>query len=145
MPVQVADKLKQLESGKATGSLGRIAVKNLNKRMEDRFAFFGDIPGRIRVRESEELLTFFPLDISKKGLGLLLKPCPEKGEELLVELGSRGPALRFTVRHIHEGATYSHEGFEDMKRCGSELSAEQQSGIDLIEIFTRYASGAVSD
>lgn len=113
------------------------------RRREDRYAFYGDIPGRMLHKKSNQTLAFLPVDISKKGLGLLLKPCPAEGEELLVEF-SPSESLRFTIRHIYEGASVSLDGFEDMKRCGVEL-AEDQQDVDLIEIFTRYASVIVSD
>jgi hypothetical protein len=121
-------------------------LKGRERRTEDRFAFYGDIPGRMLHKSSKQVVDFLPIDISKKGMGLLLKPCPAEGEELLVEFSENAAeSLRFTVRHIYEGASASIEGFEDMKRCGVELVPDQQSEFDLIEIFTRYATAIVSD
>lgn len=119
-------------------------AKIRERRTEDRYAFYGDIPGRMLHKASNQTVEFLPVDISRKGLGLLLKPCPAEGEELLVEF-SPSESLRFKVRHIYEGATVSLDGFEDMKRCGVELVEDQQSEVDLIEVFTRYATVIVSD
>lgn len=121
-------------------------LRGKERRTENRCAFIGEIPGRL-LHQSHEL-KFHALDVSRKGLGILLDPCPAEGEEILVEFDrkSRGP-LRFTVKHIYEGATgkESHDETDTaaMQRCGIELTPGQASDIDLIEIFTRYLTHTI--
>ncbi|MBC7532288.1 MAG: hypothetical protein H7318_11965 [Oligoflexus sp.] len=118
--------------------------KKQERRTENRCAFIGEIPGRL-VHQSHEL-KFLAVDVSKRGLGILLDPCPAEGEEILVEFDQkiRGP-LRFTIKHIYEGASIKEAASEtaEMQRCGIELTAGQAPDIDLIEIFTRYVTTTI--
>ncbi len=112
------------------------AKREIDRRSENRCVFVGDLPGRM-VHQSHEL-RFLALDISRKGLGILLGPCPAEGEEVQVEFEKQGRSpLRFTVKHIY-GDGGDGEKNELMQRCGIELTPGQASDIDLIEIFTRY-------
>ncbi|MES2744252.1 MAG: PilZ domain-containing protein [Bdellovibrionota bacterium] len=107
--------------------------RSAERRSEHRLSFQGNIPGRLQHKKGE--LEFAPFDISKKGLGLYLNPCPKEGEEVsLVLKGGEGEtnALRFTIKHI-----YDHSERQGMKRCGIELKTNVP-GIDLIELLSRY-------
>jgi len=108
--------------------------RDLDRRTENRCSFIGVIPGRIVHRSHE--LKYLTLDVSRKGLGILLAPCPPEGEELVVEFDNpvRSP-LRFTVKHIYGAESTAGD---PMHRCGIELAPGQSNDIDLIEIFTRY-------
>ncbi len=132
-----------------TKDKNKLRLRGKERRTENRCAFYGDIPGRL-LHKSQEL-KFLAVDLSKKGLGVLLAPCPAEGEEILVEFDQqRRDPIRFTIKHIYEGVS-NHEfedrldrvsegETEDMLRCGIELTPGQASDIDLIEIFTRYSS-----
>jgi PilZ domain len=73
--------------------------KKEERRSEHRLGFQGVIPGQLRHHAKE--LRFVAFDISKKGLGILLSPCPEEGEEISLDLGlEKSQTLRFTIKHI---------------------------------------------
>ena len=100
------------------------------RRSEHRLGFQGVIPGRLRHQSIE--LRFVAFDISKKGLGILLSPCPGEGEEIALELHQEvSKTLRFKIKHIY-GET------QGMKRCGLELLPEEAGRTDLVEILSRY-------
>lgn len=103
------------------------------RRSEHRLSFEGVIPGRL-THEAKEL-SFRAFDVSRKGLGLYLSPCPDEGEELVLDLGARDvKPLRFTLRHIYR----SENPDETMQRCGVELLENERSLEDLIQILSRY-------
>jgi hypothetical protein len=105
----------------------------IERRSEHRLSFKGKIPGHIQHNRKE--LDFVPFDISKKGLGLYLNPCPNKGEELSLLLrldGGKIRSLQFMIKHIYEDTDET-----GMRRCGVELKT-QGLGIDLIELLSRY-------
>ncbi|MBC7661952.1 MAG: PilZ domain-containing protein [Chitinophagaceae bacterium] len=111
------------------------------RRTENRLVFLGEIPGRLTHKSQE--LNFIPLDISRKGLGILLGPCPAEGEEILVEFkNNTHGSLRFTIKHIYDAKQERESSTQvdpAMQRCGIELTPGQQDSIDLIEILTRYS------
>lgn len=113
------------------------SLRGKDRRTENRCAFIGDIPGRL-VHQSNEL-KFLAVDVSRKGLGIHLDPCPAEGEEITVEFKNKARRpLRFTVKHIYEGASVKGKDDSEMQRCGIELIPGQSSDIDLLEIFSRY-------
>ncbi len=102
-----------------------------DRRSEHRLSFQGVIRGRLR-RETDEL-RFEAFDISRRGIGLYMSPCPEEGEEVSLDLkASRGATLRFRVKHIYDDAK------EGMRRCGIELEDKDSGSIDLVELISRY-------
>lgn len=110
--------------------MGPSSNKKTERRSEHRLGFQGVIPGQLRHRSNE--LRFEAFDISKKGLGILLSPCPEEGEEISLELGHENSrTLRFTIKHIYGES-------QGMKRCGLELVPQEAGRTDLIEILSRY-------
>lgn len=112
--------------------MGPSRNKKAERRSEHRLGFQGVIPGQIRHHTDE--LRFVAFDISKKGLGILLSPCPDEGEEVSLELSQSlddARTLRFTIKHIYGES-------QGMKRCGLELIPQEADRTDLIEVLSRY-------
>lgn len=100
------------------------------RRSEHRLGFQGVILGHIRHQSHD--LHFIAFDVSKKGLGIYLSPCPAEGAEISLELDNKKKeTLQFTVKHIYGKS-------EGMQRCGIELVPKQAVQMDLIEVLTRY-------
>ncbi len=103
-----------------------------DRRNEHRLSFQGVIRGRLS-RDHDEF-RFEAFDISRRGLGLYMSPCPKEGEEVSLDLKStRGETLRFRVKHIYQ------DGKQGMRRCGIELEGKDGQDIDLVELISRYS------
>lgn len=110
------------------------AEKAAEKRRHVRYALTGEIPG-VLTNERGEALEVVAVDISQRGIGVLLVPGPERREVLTLTL--RGPetlVLRFEVRWT----TTEHDleeiaELKEMRRCGLRLLT---SGLDLLEVFS---------
>ncbi len=117
-----------------------------DRRNEIRYSMFGEFPGKLLHQASQDELSFLPIDISHKGLGLLVIPCPSEGSQVRVEFAdSQIPSLIFVCRHVHEVLDEPLLGFENMRRCGLELAEDQQASLDLIEFFARFDSVMIGD
>ena len=117
--------------------------KGHERRVDQRFALFGEVPAQIFFRG--EPLSFLIVDISKRGLGLLLTPCPQEGDEIsLVFNEGEVPPIHFIIKHLYRGNPVPGNEDQNLLRCGICLS-EQNGELDLIDIFTRHTLAVITD
>ncbi len=117
-----------------------------DRRDEIRYSIFGEFPAHMILESTGEDLTFLAVDISDKGLGLLVTPSPKIGQNIRIEFKEGDlPCLSFTCRHVHEVLDGPMSGLESMRRCGFELAENQQVEFNLIELFARFDSVMIGD
>jgi hypothetical protein len=117
-----------------------------DSREDIRYSIFGEIPAYVILESTGELLTFVGVDISDKGLGLLLRPSPKIGQNVRLEFKEGDlPPLSFICRHADEVLNGSTSGLESMRRCGFELAQNQQLEFNLVELFARFDSVMIGD
>ena len=106
--------------------------KQDDRRQERRLAFSGETPASALNGASE--ISMETMDISRKGLGVVLYPSPTAGDEIQLHFhNKRIPSLRFKVKHVYKETLDGGRA-----RCGIELHEQHHRDIDLIELFTRY-------
>lgn len=118
-----------------------IIDRHQDRRSEPRYSLSGTLPGEFKGQEGREFHAR-PVDISRRGLGLLLDPAPSPGIIIDLELEDASPeqavqVLSFTVRHVHDTPIRCVSGLVDLKRCGLELIDPDRT-IDLLHFFARY-------
>jgi|GEM_PF-2359387 len=117
-----------------------------DRRNEIRYSIFGEFPARMILESTGEDLLFLAVDISDKGLGLLVTPSPKIGQNIRIEFTESDlPSLSFTCRHVHEVLDGPMSGLESMRRCGFELVENQQIEFNLVELFARFDSVMIGD
>lgn len=116
------------------------------RRQEIRYSLFGEIPARMIHPGHQQELTYLTIDISQRGLGLLMTPSPAPGDIIRLDfIDASYPSLLLICRHVHLIADDPLQGFESMRRCGLELAEDQQANVDLIEFFARFDSVMIGD
>ena len=125
----------------------KTAVSNAqDRRQEIRYGLFGELPARLVNLSTEQELTFLTIDISQRGLGLLVSPGPAEGQSIRLDfVDQKQLRLQFVCRHVHTMMDDTVHGFESMRRCGLELADEQKANCDLIELFARFESVMIGD
>ncbi len=109
-----------------------------DRRQDPRYALYGSFPGEFKGRRGETYHVL-PVDISRRGLGLLIDPSPAEGDKVELDLTGEGHAnLCFAIKHVHDSSIVAISGLKDMKRCGLELTKEQEE--DLLHYFASFDS-----
>lgn len=105
------------------------------RRQFIRYALTGELPGRL-TNQSGVVFNVVTVDVSRRGLGLLLDPAPEVGETLILTLEGRGGLIPLEVRWsaVHHEFD-SLPGLQSMRRCG--LQAMDRK-IDLVTVLAKY-------
>lgn len=128
------------------GETMKTALSGQERRQEIRYSLFGEVPARMINLATGQELTFLTIDISHRGLGLLVSPGPAEGQFVRLDfIDQQQPGLQFVCRHVHIVMDDPVRGFESMRRCGLELSDDQQANVDLIEFFARFDSVMIGD
>lgn len=101
-----------------------------------RYALTGDLPGRL-TNAAGVVFNVVTVDVSRRGLGLLLDPAPQEDEMLTLTLeGQRGRSIVMEVRWSEQHHEFdSLPGLQSMRRCG--LMAQERK-IDLVTILAKY-------
>jgi c-di-GMP-binding flagellar brake protein YcgR len=124
----------------------KTALSGLERRQEIRYSLFGELPARLINLATEQELTFLTIDVSTRGLGLLVSPSPSEGQTIRLDfVDQSGKSLEFVVRHVHTVMEDPLRGFESMRRCGLELNDDRKSNLDLIEFFGSFDSVMIGD
>ena len=124
----------------------KAALSGHERRQEIRYSLVGEIPARMINVATQQELTFLTIDISHRGLGLLVTPSPDEGQIIRLDfVDQRHPNLLFVCRHVHAAMEEPLLGFESMRRCGLELTDDQQATFDLVECFARFDSVMIGD
>jgi hypothetical protein len=101
-----------------------------NKRSALRYALRGNISGTFRNARGEAMEILL-IDISKRGMGLLVSSGPAAGEQISLELfGADKQKLSFQVKWSANKETEELPGI-NMRRCGLQV---MEDGVDLVEI-----------
>ncbi|WP_176736813.1 PilZ domain-containing protein [Oligoflexus tunisiensis] len=128
------------------GETMKTALSGQERRQEIRYSLFGELPARMINITTEQELTCLTIDISTRGIGLLVSPSPVEGQVIRVEFTDQShPSLDFVVRHVHSVMDDPVHGFESMRRCGLELHDDKKSNIDLIAFFGSIDSVMIGD
>ncbi|SMF36487.1 PilZ domain-containing protein [Pseudobacteriovorax antillogorgiicola] len=104
------------------------------ERREDRYAAYGNFPGKFSNKQGSPF-SVMPIDISSRGIGLLIDPAPSVGEILsfsFVASEDMGP-LHFRVIHVGRNSIRPVNSLEKMRRCGLEMLPEHS--VDLISLM----------
>jgi c-di-GMP-binding flagellar brake protein YcgR len=124
----------------------KTALSGQERRQEIRYSLFGEVPARMINLATEQELTFLTIDISHRGLGLLVSPSPSEGQVIRLEfIDQNQQSLQFVVRHVHSAMDNPVHGFESMRRCGLELNDEKNSHLNLIEFLGSFDSVMIGD
>jgi c-di-GMP-binding flagellar brake protein YcgR len=124
----------------------KTALSSQERRQEIRYSLFGELPARMINLTTEQELTFLTIDISSRGLGLLVSPSPAEGQAIRLDFTDQThQSLELIVRHVHSVMDDTVDGFESMRRCGLELNDDRASGLDLIEFFGSFDSVMIGD
>jgi c-di-GMP-binding flagellar brake protein YcgR len=124
----------------------KTALSRQERRQEIRYSLFGELPARMINHATEQELTFLTIDISTRGLGLLVSPSPAEGQRIRLDfLDQSRHSLEFIVRHVHSVMDDPVDGFESMRRCGLELNDERTGNLDLIHFFGSFDSVMIGD
>jgi c-di-GMP-binding flagellar brake protein YcgR len=128
------------------GETMKTALSGQERRQEIRYSLFGEIPARMSNLATQQELTYLTIDISHRGIGLLVSPNPMEGQVIRLDfIDQNHPSLEFIVRHVHLVMEDPVQGFESMRRCGLELKDEIASNLDLIEFFGSFDSVMIGD
>lgn len=128
------------------GETMKTALSGQERRQEIRYSLFGELPARMINLATEQELTFLTIDISTRGLGLLVSPSPAEGQTIRLDfIDQTRRSLEFIVRHVHSVMEDPVQGFESMRRCGLELNADPATNLDLIEFFGSFDSVMIGD
>ncbi len=123
-----------------------MALSGQERRQEIRYSLFGELPARMINLATEQELTFLTIDISTRGLGLLVSPSPAEGQTIRLDfIDQTRKSLEFIVRHVHDVMEDPVHGFESMRRCGLELNDNLATSLDLIQFFGRFDSVMIGD
>ncbi len=123
-----------------------MALSGQERRQEIRYSLFGELPARMINLVTEQELTFLTIDISTRGLGLLVSPSPTEGQTIRLDfIDQTRKSLEFVVRHVHNVMEDPVHGFESMRRCGLELNDNRASNLDLIQFFGSFDSVMIGD
>ena len=109
------------------------------KRSHIRYPLSGHLPGTM-VNSKGEVLESLIVDISAKGLGLLLDPGPQMGDILSLQFNTdHVQEVKFEVKwSLHSDKTQQLPGLHDMCRCGLLILDDSDDSLDLIEIMNRF-------
>ncbi len=123
-----------------------MALSGQERRQEIRYSLFGELPARMINLVTEQELTFLTIDISTRGLGLLVSPSPTEGQTIRLDfIDQTRKSLEFVVRHVHNVMEDPVHGFESMRRCGLELNDNRATNLDLIQFFGSFDSVMIGD
>lgn len=106
------------------------------RRQFVRYALTGELPGRL-TNAAGMSFNVVTVDVSRRGMGLLLDPAPEENEKLVLTLeGPRGGNILFEVRWsaVHHEFD-SLPGLSSMRRCGLMVVDRK---IDLVTVLAKY-------
>jgi hypothetical protein len=108
-----------------------------DRRNDPRYGLSGALPGEIRDKNGV-VFSVMLVDISKRGLGLLIDPAPEVGSVLTLceENSGNEDTLQLVVRHVHNSQILTIHDLQNMKRCGLEILQPKQGELDLIQRFS---------
>jgi len=124
----------------------KTALSGQERRQEIRYSLFGEIPASMTNLATQQELVFLTIDISHRGLGLLVSPNPTESQVIRLDFAEKNrPSLEFVVRHVHLVMENPVQGFESMRRCGLELKDDSGSNLDLIELFGSFDSVMIGD
>ncbi len=124
----------------------KMALSGQERRQEIRYSLFGELPARMINLATEQELTFLTIDISTRGLGLLVSPSPAEGQTIRLDfIDQTRKSLEFIVRHVHDVMEDPVHGFESMRRCGLELNDNLATSLDLIQFFGSFDSVMIGD
>ena len=93
------------------------------------------LPGTLQISGRTGSQTGFGLDVSARGLGVILATAVEPGSEVCLMIGSR--CISLVVRFCHRDKTYSEvfqcglalkTGIDDLRNCFSERAGKSLSG-----------------
>jgi len=112
-----------------------------DRRADPRYSISGSLPGELKSDDGHEY-NVMPVDISRRGMGILIEPAPKPGAVISLEVledepGKDNQILHFTIRHVLDNSMRSVSGLVDMKRCGIEIVDPDRS-LDLIHFFAQY-------
>lgn len=128
------------------GETMKTALSGQERRQEIRYSLFGELPARMINLATEQELTFLTIDISTRGLGLLVSPSPIEGQTIRLDfVDQTRKSLEFVVRHVHSVMEDPVRGFESMRRCGLELNDDRSAMFDLITFFGSIDSVMIGD
>lgn len=128
------------------GETMKTALSGQERRQEIRYSLFGELPARMINLATEQELTFLTIDISTRGLGLLVSPSPIEGQTIRLDfVDQTRKSLEFIVRHVHSVMEDPVRGFESMRRCGLELNDDRSEMFDLITFFGSIDSVMIGD
>lgn len=105
------------------------------RRQFIRYALTGELPGQL-TNEAGVVFNVVTVDVSRRGLGLLLDPAPEVEERLTLTLEGRGGTVALEVRWtaIHHEFD-SLPGLQSMRRCGLYVLDRK---ADLVTVLAKY-------
>ena len=108
------------------------------KREHIRFGLLGEFTDGV-VGEKGEVYECFPVDISSRGLGLVMSPTPEDGEQIIIRV-SQGELVFRVVWSKPTEVGMDH--LLQMSRCGLECLDEK---IDILTTFQDYNDLSIQD
>ncbi len=116
------------------------------RRGEIRYSFYGELPARLFDETDNHELGFVLVDISRRGLGLLVSPSPKVGTIVRLEFDEANrPPLRFRVCYLAQAIYGNIAGLEEMKRCGCVTLADTPAEFDLIEYLGQFTTVMIGD
>ncbi len=111
---------------------------NKERRTQMRLGLYGELPARFLFKEDRREVAVSPVDVTSHGLGLLVNPAPEVGQDLVVEF-EKDLFPSITLRCCHnQPPGISIPGMENLRRCGFVVVTEDESSLNLIQIFGTF-------
>ncbi|MFW7379924.1 MAG: PilZ domain-containing protein [Oligoflexus sp.] len=113
-----------------------------DRRANPRYSLSGSLPGELRGEDGVQF-NAMTVDISRRGLGLLIDPAPQPGAVIELEFDQVEnipgdiKSLQFTIRHVLESPIHTITGLVNMKRCGIEIIDPDRS-LDLVHFFSEF-------
>lgn len=123
----------------------KFEIKDDERRTEIRYSLSGELPARLFIQGQRQALEYVLLDVSRKGIGLLVSPSPSSGSLLELVFDKEGLSITLCVRHMQPLLDETVVGLESTQRCGCELHEGQQGKIDLIEYFRLFSTVLIGE
>jgi len=123
----------------------KFAAKSKERRGEVRYSMSGELPARLSIQGQQQNLEYVLVDVSPKGLGLLLSPSPAAGSLLELVFDDGSESIVFYLRYTRPLMDSPIPGLESTFRCGCELHENLQGKINLVEYFARFPSVMIGE
>ena len=123
----------------------KIAKNKDERRNQLRYSIAGEIPAQFFVQGQPEPLEYVFVDVSSRGLGVMLSPAPPLDSIVELKLEKSTQVLAFHVRYVKTESAFLGTDLESMRRCGCELHESQHDQIDLVKFFGQFSTIIVGE